>query len=438
MSYKTDPGSSGGNRSHEATTSTPKQAKSQLPLNPADCSAIPSTTSLLMDESRSESGTASHQMSLEDTASSLNTILGNSFFAKLSQMSQQTVNSDRINEKIRKMEGNYMTILAEKDLLVSRNTELQFQTEELTCTIQAKEKDLKSKNDKRDKLQSSLESKQQNIFSLEREIQSLRKVKIEDKLQNRDTIDVLKAKLLEKEIENSGLMDKIKELIGSNNSQKKDIEKQKKEIKKLLNTKDTAVREKLSVKNELSPTKNHLDHAGGLSDYTSHSQTTPPSAAVTDHRANSPKTLYSHAGRMDVKHQTVKPKSALTMIGDYNLAGISEKLELDSMAFVNRDVTAHSLKKCLPNQAQDQELVLIQCGSNNLNEELRHSIPALGGMLDTALKSCQGQVLINAIPGQLVNDKNNDLAVRINTFLKHKCSKSRRLQYVNCNPALKQ
>jgi hypothetical protein len=126
------------------------------------------------------------------------------------------------------------------------------------------------------------------------------------------------------------------------------------------------------------------------------------------------------------------------MIGDYNLAGISERLDFESMAFVNREADAQHLEKCLPRQAQNQDFVMIQCGSNNLKEELRHSLPSLGSMLNTALKTCQGQVLVNAVPGQLFGDQENDLAVRINTFLKHRCLKSNRLHYINCNPSLKQ
>ena len=46
-------------------------------------------------------------------------------------------------------------------------------------------------------------------------------------------------------------------------------------------------------------------------------------------------------------------------------------------------------------------------------------------------------VLVNAIPGHLSNEAHNDLAVRINALLKHRCDKQERLHYVNCNPALK-
>ena len=118
------------------------------------------------------------------------------------------------------------------------------------------------------------------------------------------------------------------------------------------------------------------------------------------------------------------------------ICGISEKLDIDSLAYVNAGADATHLRGCLQSQLGDQKYVLIQVGTNNLEQELRSSLPAMGGLLDSALKSCDSQILVNAVPGHLHDEKKNDLAVRINTFLKHKCNKTPRLQYVNCNPAL--
>ena len=127
----------------------------------------------------------------------------------------------------------------------------------------------------------------------------------------------------------------------------------------------------------------------------------------------------------------------LLLIGDEMLSGISERLKDPSTAYVNRSVDAKSLEVKLHEQMKtDHEHVLLQCGTNNIQEELRLSIPSLGNLINTALLSTDKPVLVNAIPGHLHNEAHNDKVVRINTFLKHRCSKSERLFYVNCNPRL--
>ena len=57
----------------------------------------------------------------------------------------------------------------------------------------------------------------------------------------------------------------------------------------------------------------------------------------------------------------------------------------------------------------------------------------MGNLLESALESCD---MVNAIPGHISDGKHNDLTVRLNLFLKHKCTKSERLYFANCNPPL--
>lgn len=118
--------------------------------------------------------------------------------------------------------------------------------------------------------------------------------------------------------------------------------------------------------------------------------------------------------------------------------GISSKVQVDSMAYICSGADANQLTQKMPDLLQTQHnFVLIQGGSNDLNQELRHSIPSMGGLLEATLKSTDKQILVNAIPGHPDNFKHNDLVMRINIFLKHRCSKSERLHLIDCNPMLK-
>ena len=93
----------------------------------------------------------------------------------------QKDNKDILNEKIRQVKTAYLRIAMENDQLTSKNTKLQLQIENLQQGPTLKERQIKSKSDKVNKMQSSCESKRQNISALEREVKVLRKVKIQIK-----------------------------------------------------------------------------------------------------------------------------------------------------------------------------------------------------------------------------------------------------------------
>ena len=116
--------------------------------------------------------------------------------------------------------------------------------------------------------------------------------------------------------------------------------------------------------------------------------------------------------------------------------GVSEQIKCKSLAYCYSGATAQNMQNILPKVEGGTTCTVSQCGTNNLDQELRLSIPAMSKLLDTALANFKTPILVNAIPGCIHKDHRNSLIVSLNTFLKHRCSKSPRLIYVNCNPSL--
>ena len=269
---------------------------------------------------------------------------------------------------------------------------------------------------------------------------------------------------------------------------KKSTEKQKRELRKIQNSKDNIAKEKLCIKHELEqagkliddlrkfnknigaahpvhPVDTTVTWAKKLAEVGHEARGTKPARKATSpHRGpaleqkeksasnkqdvtkqasknqreerNKDKQVPETKKQDHVKGRKYAEKSDLLLVGDYVLKGISSALDIDCTAYVNPSIDALKMNERLTHQIEDRKYILIQCGSNNLKEELRKSIPALGGMIDTAVKSSKGHVMINALPGHLHDEKHNDLTRRINTFLKHRCDRSDRLHFVNCNPSL--
>jgi hypothetical protein len=203
------------------------------------------------------------------------------------------------------------------------------------------------------------------------------------------------------------LEEQVKELIKENGDLEKVIEKQKNEVRKANNARDNAISEKVSAKRALSQ----------IQDQNNLSTTTKPKACVNDSISDKPKGI-----------------SEVVIIADEMAKGISQRLPHDSIAFCMSGAKATNIKQNLSQIRESRAYTVLQCGTNNLKEELRISIPALGSLLDEARRSTNSQILVNAIPHHLRNKKHNDLAWRLNTFLRHKCSRSDRLHYINCNP----
>jgi predicted RNase H-like nuclease (RuvC/YqgF family) len=162
-------------------------------------------TSALYDQSVSENIPAESNRLSE---SGIKTLLGQSFFDKLSQMSQDRTSKDNKDSRIKEYEGKALSSTALNEKLKSEVTELKL---ELQNTIDTKDKELKNKAFKMAELKSRLDTKRQNIASLEREVQGLRRVKIKDKLESRDQSDELRLEMEGKVRENEALMEKVKE-----------------------------------------------------------------------------------------------------------------------------------------------------------------------------------------------------------------------------------
>ena len=279
----------------------------------------------------------------------------------------------------------------------------------------------------------------------------------------------------------------------ANKELKKQIEKQKKELRKAQNIKDSVAKEKIILKKDLSRAEQLIDSlrqtiakgnqgnnttwAKVVSSTPSDGKTTctskwgmkskpgqplkPPckvqGSTKSKQKCQAPSTpqmlpnMVPNENKIEMLQnntetlQNMKPNvnntkngPVLQMTGDYVISDISGQLRFESMAYINPTADASYIESRLHEQIGkgDHKFTLIQCGSNNLGEELRKSIPALGSMIDKALQVNQGQILINAIPGHLFDEKHNETVVRLNTFLKHKCNRTNRLHYVNCNPRL--
>ena len=299
--------------------------------------------------------------------------------------------------------------------------------------------------------------------------------------QKKSELKVSSANLKSAECEISSLKKEITVI-------KKGMEKQKKELRKTQNSKDNIIKEKLAAKSELEQAAKQIDAlrkfnkntkllynidttvtwaeklancAGqevedanlptsqvgknpGKKVNSGKSNLAPVRSNQNRHDQNqrSDNVNATERGRLQEKKAPQKGRrntepSDLLLIGDFVLKGISAELDVDSTAYINPGADANSMKERMPSQIEDRKFTLIQCGSNNLQEELRTSIPALGNMIDVALQATTGHILINAIPWHLFEDKHNDLTKRINMFLKHRCgrNKEKRLHFVNCNPA---
>ena len=157
------------------------------------------------------------------------------------------------------------------------------------------------------------------------------------------------------------------------------------------------------------------------------------SAKVSTNRNPFNNTNNPNAGR---NQSRTHPKPELVIIGDSMARGISSKMS-DSLAFINSGAGAEHIQPKVENQVKSNpDYVLIQSGTNNLDQEVRLSIPALASVIDKTLSSCSAKVLVNAVPYQIHNSRRNKLASSLNVFLKGKCQKNPRLHFINCNPNL--
>jgi hypothetical protein len=104
------------------------------------------------------------------------------------------------------------------------------------------------------------------------------------------------------------------------------------------------------------------------------------------------------------------PITEVVIIGDNMAKGISERLPHDSIGYCMGGAKATTIKQTLSQIHEPRKYTVLQCGTNNLNEELRFSIPALGSLLDKAQSSTDSPILINAIPSHLTNEKHNDFS----------------------------
>jgi hypothetical protein len=132
------------------------------------------------------------------------------------------------------------------------------------------------------------------------------------------------------------------------------------------------------------------------------------------------------------------PNKAVMIIGDQGITGVAGAMRshnLQATGYCYSYSKIEHVRDRLPEIA-DQNIhtpIVIHTGSNDLNDELRLSMPAIGSLIQTALDKTVNEIYINTIP-EVGNEKQKDRARRLNILIAHRCSKNSRLRAINCNP----
>ena len=126
----------------------------------------------------------------------------------------------------------------------------------------------------------------------------------------------------------------------------------------------------------------------------------------------------------------------LLMIGNQSLRGINTFMDksVQSIAHCYSDANIENTETEIKNCGVQSSVTFLYVGENDLHEELRMTIPALGRLLKTTIDRRTGLIVVNALRENTLDKKKNDVAHRINLFLELKCSKNPRLCFVDCNP----
>ena len=241
--------------------------------------------------------------------------------------------------------------------------------------------------------------------------------------------DILVKNLSHRETDLNG---KSKEI----NNLKKLLEKEKQNAQKACNMRDASNREKVILKETIS----HLEEELCTLKIRTNNVATSENTIESRNRAANDQTDRSDATDTNRSGETVKNivRNELLIMGDENIRGLSQKLTANSFGYCYSGAKAEQVAQKICSINEKSKYTFIQAGMNNLDDELRISIPAMSKLLEEATKisDTESTVFINAIPYHLYNDKHNRLADSLNIFLEYKSRLIDNVQFVNCNPSV--
>ena len=365
--------------------------------------------------------------------------------------------------KYRDLDAKMLAVLQENEQLKSTNISLNLELTDTKDKLRMKENEIKAKSVKLDKFQSSLESKKQNISALERELQVTKKVKVQDKLENRDHLEELNIKLQDRNRENEALIIKLKEI----KNLKALTTRQKREINKLKLRNEERVKSAAKVKQDQligpkTPTIPDATSTSTIADPISTSTILNPTWSQVLTQGKPAKTstagnlstipVLIGAKRQDLHHAAadnntprtagVDQKTSLILTGDStcrNMGSLLQDRGIDGMAIVHRqaDTTRgnnHIKEDChlFPSNAKGKVLVA-SYGTNDIMTSQYSQVWKISRMIESVDNHVNDiKVGLLAIPPQ-VNPAINKRIAETNNFIKTKCDQSINVHYIDCN-----